>query len=715
MVEEKKDEKTTATLNSNFIRDAAVTLGSKEIIKTLDAIEGTPQPTPQKNDSTELAVRQPDSRYKYFIRIKIGGSATGETATTPTTPTPPTNIQLLDQFADLVGVPKDSQKYIEAVAALSSPTGTATSNTQVLDQFAKLAGAPAGISQYIATASPTGTQTSNTEALDQFAKLAGAPAGISQYIATANQSSNALSDSQALNQFAALTGVSKEKSQFIGLAATTASEDKKIDDLPRELIFDSREGHFVGRSEFRLSTSQHSVVKFCLVDPEDKYGELIKKLKNLEVILGFANGYQKNIFVGEVLDTGRRLPGGTLVWAIDPTAKMQDSTSATTVTKDPAATAATTEKKSSLDFFQSAATSLGKPELAKSLEVYENALALAPLASPQKAAATAATTAATTASTATPTAPTTPATPAPTPEVEKKDDLLSSMRSAPGSNSLAKAFTESASNDAGLKFSDRTNGLKVDQMGQVQIQQSLASAAARDAALKGNVLVVRGNTVEEVSPGNAQSSGVTLDYLVDRDAFIGHPTVKRRSPVQLQGGSGFMVRGWNPLTKQATEGVAYTTGPVLQHPTGIIQAPEFGSVKLSDPIVPGSPYTWGDATKNGARVPNTKEIMGGIIRICIVLTDLTKKVGKSKFIINSWYRDPISNREVGGKVSSRHLSGDAIDFYFDGPEYERLFKELWADGQSGTQGWPGGVAKGSGFIHIDDRHTQNKGRARWFY
>lgn len=62
-----------------------------------------------------------------------------------------------------------------------------------------------------------------------------------------------------------------------------------------------------------------------------------------------------------------------------------------------------------------------------------------------------------------------------------------------------------------------------------------------------------------------------------------------------------------------------------------------------------------------------------------------------------------------------HLYGDAVDLYFDGPEYLKLFQELWADGPSGSGGWPGGVAKGKGFIHIDDRGSQGRGRARWYY
>jgi hypothetical protein len=167
--------------------------------------------------------------------------------------------------------------------------------------------------------------------------------------------------------------------------------------------------------------------------------------------------------------------------------------------------------------------------------------------------------------------------------------------------------------------------------------------------------------------------------------------------------------------KQVEGSVVNTPAPVTQHPTGVISAPEWGSQLLSQAITPGSPYTWADATKNGSRVPASKEIMQGIIRICQIITPMTKETGQTKWTINSWYRDPSSNASVGGASASRHLSGDAIDFYFDGPEYLKLFQKLWADGPSGSGGWQGGVAKGNGFIHIDDRGSQGQGRQRWYY
>jgi hypothetical protein len=167
--------------------------------------------------------------------------------------------------------------------------------------------------------------------------------------------------------------------------------------------------------------------------------------------------------------------------------------------------------------------------------------------------------------------------------------------------------------------------------------------------------------------------------------------------------------------KQVEGAVVNTPAPVTQHPTGVINPPEWNAVLLSKPIDGQDIYTWADATKNGERVPESKAIMEGIIRIARILAQFTKESGQTKVITTSWYRDPQNNARIGGASDSRHMYGDAVDFYFDGPEYLKLFQKLWADGPDGSGGWQGGVAKGGGFIHLDDRGSQGKGRSRWYY
>ncbi len=74
--------------------------------------------------------------------------------------------------------------------------------------------------------------------------------------------------------------------------------------------------------------------------------------------------------------------------------------------------------------------------------------------------------------------------------------------------------------------------------------------------------------------------------------------------------------------------------------------------------------------------------------------------------INSWYRDPVSNRRAGGASRSRHLVGDAVDFVVTGIHPQEVNKRL-----ESWWGSKGGLASASCFTHIDTRGC----RARWTY
>lgn len=137
-----------------------------------------------------------------------------------------------------------------------------------------------------------------------------------------------------------------------------------------------------------------------------------------------------------------------------------------------------------------------------------------------------------------------------------------------------------------------------------------------------------------------------------------------------------------------------------------ITVPKLGTVYLGDPILEGGHFSWAEATKNGSRIPVDENVVNGILKVAEVMEEVREYLGARPITINSWYRDPKTNRRVGGARRSRHLSGDAVDFVVKGispPAVNRKLESWW--------GSRGGLASASSFTHIDVRGY----RARWSY
>jgi uncharacterized protein YcbK (DUF882 family) len=127
-------------------------------------------------------------------------------------------------------------------------------------------------------------------------------------------------------------------------------------------------------------------------------------------------------------------------------------------------------------------------------------------------------------------------------------------------------------------------------------------------------------------------------------------------------------------------------------------------VALDAPICLESPhFSWGEATKGGARIPESEAITRSIIRIATVLEDVRDIFDGRVVSITSWYRPPAINRAVGGARYSKHIEGHAVDIIIGGLDPRYVTRKLAED-------WNGGVGDSSAFTHLDLGD-----RRRWEY
>lgn len=433
------------------------------------------------------------------------------------------------------------------------------------------------------------------------------------------------------------------------------------------LEFSSIKGEILGNPYIRLSTYQFSGARIIVNDPDDLIRPKIEQQEAVEIEIGYVGGVRQNVLMGKVYYVGRVLPGGTEIEVIDNAAPLQQTGASIQNAKAAPDLSLVQLNK------QPKGQQLAAPTIVNPLQsLVQNPLAQGAIGL--------------------------------LPGFGELTQLLQqTVQTATGGNPTFSPASQFVAQDQQLRFSNAsTTGLNA--AGSVRLSQGSIHSAMQTALLQGDVVVARGNTIEQVSPGAASSSGVILDFRQNPSLAITNPRIIKKSPLQLQSAFGSIsVQGWNPADKTTVGATVVTPGPAPIHPTGIINVPEWGQIKLNDPIYPGSLYTWADATKNGTRIPESNSIMQAIARIARVMDDLSRRYANNNaFQINSWYRDPASNRRVGGAPKSEHMRGHAVDFYH--PNMAQIYADL-------ANSWNGGVAIAPGaFVHIDLGP-----RARWRY
>jgi hypothetical protein len=139
---------------------------------------------------------------------------------------------------------------------------------------------------------------------------------------------------------------------------------------------------------------------------------------------------------------------------------------------------------------------------------------------------------------------------------------------------------------------------------------------------------------------------------------------------------------------------------------------------LSTPIYSGSHFSWGEATKEGARLPEDTYFEGNLIPAAQITSNMIKLAHKLDEIreifddhpvtITSWLRPSGVNRAVGGVPNSQHLLGWAADIQIDGYNPHDVADKL-------RQTWAGGLGDSSAFTHVDMRQLMGWSSARWDY
>jgi hypothetical protein len=456
-------------------------------------------------------------------------------------------------------------------------------------------------------------------------------------------------------------------------------------------VFSNQEGDFIGQARLQKSDSAFCWLKATLYDPDGSILESLSDNMDVEIEIGFADGERRNTMVGFFHEYGRKPPNGTLIVVKDVSATLSDSSPTTVSAGDePEPEEDEGEDSEDSEDNEEEADEIGEDEEEGGEEIQDEETGLT--------------------------------------EEDEEAEKASRRRPGLGSMGLLLDHLEEVSRinrgareqqnpinllperrgEAGgmLRFSQETN-FSTGAAGLVNLGESLIRSASRQAAQQGETLVVRGNEVREVQPGSEIQTGIHFDWTVDRNAFIATPECKH---ITNKGRGTITVVGYDTSGHQQVSATVNTPGQSASPSSAgsSIAVPGLDDIKLDDPIYDGCSYTWGDATKNGQRMPVSQEIVQGIVHIAEELQKITQNFNSgTKITVTSWYRDPASNEAAGGSSQSRHMSGDAVDIYFAG--MQALYDDY-------NESHPGGVAIASGsFIHVDMRHLDGGTADRWTY
>ena len=120
-------------------------------------------------------------------------------------------------------------------------------------------------------------------------------------------------------------------------------------------------------------------------------------------------------------------------------------------------------------------------------------------------------------------------------------------------------------------------------------------------------------------------------------------------------------------------------------------------------------FPWAEfACQDAQKTPVPPNLRANTIRLCWLLEKLRHQLGDVPISIDSGYRTPAHNRQVGGAADSRHMHGDAADFFV--AQVDRWIAQGTAANRTAVLAVAnrifasGGVGnETSGTLHVDSR------------
>lgn len=429
------------------------------------------------------------------------------------------------------------------------------------------------------------------------------------------------------------------------------------------LTFSNLNGDFVGTAEILLSDRRHSQIKCTLNDEAQELWSQLdgSKASEVSVRVGYLPDNVHEVLKGKLYWVGRIPPDKVMFEVLDSAFELNQST-----------VSRVNESEDEVDG-EGEETESSEGEEAET-DVTDEALAALPGATPEPAEAA--------------------ETGEADPNSVRAGVLLQEASEAATGGRPKKPQVENATETIGMEFENR-GASSTSGAGQPILGRGALRAAQDEAARRGEIISSDGDTISQTAPGQAKDTGIIINWERDKDIFVRPPRIKKKTPYHVQGAGAMSVSGWDVAGKNSVGATVVTTNqPPPLDPQARANVPEWGEIRLSDPIYEGCSYTWADATRNGERVPESKAVMEGIVAIAKFIQFYTDRYGEGKWQINSWYRDPATNMSVSSSgANGPHTTGTAVDVNF--PSMQQFHDELAQSHQGGVAIYPGV------FAHVD--------------